>query len=126
MPTLKNLRCTIDHGSSNQPLEENATSFGQNFVETYVAVPDFETAFTVHLAADGYIAPGLGVFVFIDGVYQCNRIKRRLVPPRDPGMPYVSGVDFRLKAPHVTTGGEGWTGDDFDFNHLGISVSSLC
>ncbi|KAL1960740.1 hypothetical protein VTO42DRAFT_6570 [Malbranchea cinnamomea] len=83
MPTLKQLTCHVEHGYSTVPLKEYGTAYSDGCVETYIAIPsnpaNIPTPFSIHLTSDGYIAPGLAMFVFIDGVYQCNRHRDDLV-----------------------------------------------
>ena len=78
MPSLKQLTCTVECEGSPSPLDEIQTVYSDGFVETYIVVPDGPTPFSVHLRSNGYIAPGLSMFVFMDGVYQCNRNRRKL------------------------------------------------
>jgi hypothetical protein len=96
MPTLKQLTCHIEHSTSRIPLKEYGTTYSDGSVESYVAIPvsitpsasiSIPTPFCIRLDAEGYIAPGLAMFVFIDGVYQCNRNRVGLVwdPPAHGG-----------------------------------------
>lgn len=95
MPLLKGLTCSIEPVGIQEPLQEYGTSYGDGFVETFVAVPSKPRPFTVHLKSFEYIAPGLAMYVFIDGVYQCNRNRQEL-RPRDPH-DTRSLVDFRVR-----------------------------
>ena len=83
MPTLKQLTCTIEWSTSGTslPLPEYQTSYSDGIVETYIAVPPLPTPFSIRLKSDGYIAPGLSMFVYIDGEYQCNRGRNNLKIP---------------------------------------------
>lgn len=78
MPTLKNLNCSIELSNPDQTLPEYGTSYGDGVVETFVAVPSNPRKFAVRLKSTGYIAEGLAMYVFIDGVYQCNRNRQDL------------------------------------------------
>lgn len=97
MPTLKNLACCVEWSGSNLPLEEYQTTFADGYVETYVAVPSAPSPFSIHLRSDGYIAPGLAMFVFMDGVYQCNRNRHNLVEPGANTKRRQTEVDFRVR-----------------------------
>ncbi|KAF4536547.1 Zinc finger zz-type protein [Lasiodiplodia theobromae] len=96
MPTLKQLTCTLEKEPSRTPLTEYSTSYSDGFVETYVAVPDERTGFGIHLHSHGYIAPGLAMFVYIDGVYQCNRHRNSLLAPDGTVTPEFYEVDFHV------------------------------
>ncbi|KAL2365748.1 hypothetical protein RJZ56_001349 [Blastomyces dermatitidis] len=80
MPTLKQLSCQIEWAGSNVPFKEYGTTYGDGFVECYIAIPNSSTPFSINLRSSGYIAPGLAMFVFMDGVYQCNRNRDDLRP----------------------------------------------
>ncbi|PGH08008.1 hypothetical protein GX51_01448 [Blastomyces parvus] len=85
MPTLKQLSCQIEWAGSNVPFKEYGTTYGDGFVECYIAIPNSSTPFSINLRSNGYIAPGLAMFVFMDGVYQCNRNRDDLRPkPKSP------------------------------------------
>ncbi|KAK0985293.1 hypothetical protein LTS01_010326 [Friedmanniomyces endolithicus] len=86
MPTLKQINCSIELGSSNAKLKEYGARYSDGAVETFIAVPDTKMPFYIHLETKGYIAPGLAAFVFMDGQYQCNRNRLGLKLP-------VAGVD---------------------------------
>ena len=89
MPKLKQLDCSLQIGPSDTPLKEYGAQYRDGYVETFIPVPDTDLPFTISLKTDGYIAPGLGVWVFMDGQYQCNKNKMgfkmpgRGVEPRD-------------------------------------------
>ena len=97
MPTLKQITCSIEWTSSNVPLKEYQTSFADGSVETYIAVPPLPTPFSVHLQSHGFIAPGLAMFVYIDGVYQCNRNRVDLRSPIKASKGSKSEVEFRVR-----------------------------
>ena len=48
---------------SGTALNEFNTRYADGMVETYLAVPEVATAFTVNLRSKGYIAPGIAMFV---------------------------------------------------------------
>jgi hypothetical protein len=96
MPSLKDLTCSIELSDGHKPLEELGAIYSDGSVSTFVPVPkDKAQAFTVHLTSSKFIAPGLALFVFIDGVYQCNR-NRQDLKPKTP-MNRRSLVDFRVR-----------------------------
>ena len=80
MPTLKNLTCKVKwNGESSifltqsvpcslevdtkQPLEEFGERYLDGKVDCYIAVPESQPGFYTQLTSDGYIAPGLAMFV---------------------------------------------------------------
>ncbi|KAH6638052.1 hypothetical protein C7974DRAFT_451264 [Boeremia exigua] len=95
MPLLKDLNCSIELSGEPEPLQELGTVYGDACVETFIPVPKKQQAFTVHLSSNNFIAPGIAMYVFIDGIYQCNRnrqdMKLRTPPDRR------SLVDFRVR-----------------------------
>ena len=95
MPTLKDLTCLIELSDSQQTLQEFGTIYRDGIVETFVPVPSRSQSFSVHLTSNKFIAPGLAMYVFIDGVYQCNRNRQdlKLRKPSDSR----SLVDFRVR-----------------------------
>ncbi|KAF1840627.1 uncharacterized protein K460DRAFT_349316 [Cucurbitaria berberidis CBS 394.84] len=95
MPSLRDLNCSIELCDSQQALQEFGTIYRDGFVETFVAVPSRPQPFSVHLTSNKFIAPGLSMYVFIDGVYQCNRNRQdlKLRKPSDSR----SLVDFRVR-----------------------------
>lgn len=98
MPSLKDLHCSIELGDSHEKLPEYGTIYADGFVETFVAVPSGPKAFAVRLSSSAYIAEGLAMYVYIDGVYQCNR-NRQLQERRHNGKPlgHRSLVNFLVR-----------------------------
>lgn len=96
MPTLKQLNCSIELGSNNIRLPEYGTTIGDGHIETFVPVPDVNIPFTISLKVDGYIAPGLAAFVYMDGDYQCNRNRAGLQIPTSAS-DHDSGTEFRFR-----------------------------
>ncbi|KAF2705379.1 hypothetical protein K504DRAFT_494267 [Pleomassaria siparia CBS 279.74] len=96
MPSLKGLTCSIEPAHTKEPLQEYGTIYNDGFVETFVAVPSDPKPFTVHLKSTQYIASGLAMYVFIDGVYQCNRNRQGLKSCNPPDT-RRSLVDFRVR-----------------------------
>lgn len=95
MPLLKDLNCSIELSEDSEPLQELGTMYGDGFVETFVPVPKKQQRFTVHLSGRNFIAPGIAMYVFIDGVYQCNR-NRQNMKLRKP-LDRRSLVDFKVR-----------------------------
>lgn len=95
MPTLKDLHCSIELSNSGQPLQEMGTVYGDACVETFISVPKERHKFTIHLSSTNFIAPGIAMYVFIDGVYQCNRNRQNLEPRMPPDR--RSLVNFRVR-----------------------------
>ncbi|KAI7578386.1 hypothetical protein KC316_g9894, partial [Hortaea werneckii] len=67
MPKLKQLVCSIELGQNRTPLQEYGARYSDGAVESFVAVPDTKIPFCIRLKSEGYIAPGLAAFVFMDG-----------------------------------------------------------
>ncbi|KAE9961538.1 hypothetical protein BLS_001820, partial [Venturia inaequalis] len=94
MPEHGLLSCCIELGESNTRLREYDTKYANKTVETYVAIPSQPTPFGIRLNTTGYIAPGLAVYVFIDGVYQSNRVKRNI---KQPTLDDPTTANFQLR-----------------------------
>ena len=95
MPHLKDLDCSIELLDSLRTLQEFGTTYGDGFVETFVPVPSRPQSFSVHLTSAKFIAPGISMYVFVDGVYQCNRNRQDLKLRK--GSESRSLVDFRVR-----------------------------
>jgi hypothetical protein len=95
MPSLKDLKCAIELSESQQELREFGTIYGDGFVETFVPIPSKLQSFSIHLTSSKFIAPGVAIFVYVDGIYQCNRNRQnlKLRKPSDSR----SLVDFRVR-----------------------------
>ncbi|KAH7123782.1 hypothetical protein B0J11DRAFT_529874 [Dendryphion nanum] len=98
MPSLKDLVCSVEL-APGRDLKEYMSTYGDGFVETFIAVPDDSKTFAVHLNSTKYISEGLAMYVFIDGIYQCNRNRIGLEDRRKSGKPLDSRtiVDFRVR-----------------------------
>ena len=94
MPSLKDLHCSIELPDTDTRLQEFATKYTDGCVETFVAVPSGPQPFAIRLHSCDFIAPGLSVYVFIDGVYQCNRNRQNLKLRKPPDRKAL--VDFRV------------------------------
>ena len=95
MPVLKDLKCSIELSESQRTLQEFGTTYGDGFVETFVPVPSKTQSFSIHLTSDKFIAPGISMYVFVDGVYQCNRNRQDLKLRK--GSDSRSIVDFKVR-----------------------------
>ncbi|KAH7408424.1 hypothetical protein DE146DRAFT_605152 [Phaeosphaeria sp. MPI-PUGE-AT-0046c] len=95
MPTLKDLNCSVELSDSHRTLQEFGTTYSDGCVETFVAVPSKPGSFSIHLTSDRFIAPGISMYVFVDGVYQCNRNRQDLKLRKGSGSHSV--VDFRVR-----------------------------
>jgi hypothetical protein len=95
MPSLKDLTCSIELSNDQGPLQELGTVYGDAFVETFITVPKEQQKFMIHLSSSNFIAPGIAMYVFIDGVYQCNRNKQNLKLRKPPDR--RSLVDFKVR-----------------------------
>ncbi|KAI9843230.1 MAG: hypothetical protein M1837_006519 [Sclerophora amabilis] len=120
MPTLKQLTCAIESGASQTPLKEYATTYSDGFVQTHVATPSATTTFSIHLTSKGYIAPGLAVFVYMDGLYQCNRNRHGLKMPAEAKKMNETEVNIRLRQKEERTEDGLWLGKEWRFERLNI------
>lgn len=95
MPSLKDLNCAIELSDGQNTLQEFGTIYGDGCVETFVSVPSKPQSFSIHLTSNSFIAPGVAIFVYVDGVYQCNRNRQdlKLRKPSDSR----SLVDFKVR-----------------------------
>ena len=125
MPTLKQLTCQIELTESNRPLPEFGTTYSDGFVQTFVALPTTSsTPFSIHLTSKGYIAPGLAMFVYMDGVYQCNRNQQGLKLPTDTAKPGASEIDFRVRQKETKLDDGSYLGKEWRFEKLNIGISA--
>lgn len=95
MPSLKDLHCCIELSGTDTKLQEFGTTYSDGCVETFVAVPSGPQPFAIRLSSSDFIAPGLAIYVFIDGVYQCNRNRQNLKLRKPPDRRAL--VDFRVR-----------------------------
>lgn len=118
MPTLKQLTCNVEWSASgpNLPLQEYGTAYSDGFVETYIAIPPVSTPFSIRLKSDGYIAPGLSMFVYIDGEYQCNRGRNKLKIPTSITQKKQTDVDFIVRQKEEPVPGGGFIGRQWKFS----------
>ena len=125
MPKLKQITCSIELGQSNTTLKEYGARYSDGCVESFIAVPETQVPFCVRVKSNGYIAPGLAVFVFMDGQYQCNRNKLKLNLPTDNMPPNQYEVDFCLRQKEEKTASGTFVGRDWSFAQLDICKTSL-
>ncbi|KAI9819458.1 MAG: hypothetical protein M1827_006906 [Pycnora praestabilis] len=123
MPTLKQLTCTIEWAGSEVSLQEHATAYSDGFVQTYVAIPPASTAFTVHLTSSGYIAPGIAMFIYMDGIYQCNRNRRGLKMPRAGTRKNETEINLRVRQKEEKQENGTWLGKEWRFEKLNVEPS---
>ena len=97
MPTLKQIECSIELGSRNTKLKEYGARYSDGHVESFIAVPDTDIPFTIHLKTEGYIAPGIAFLVYMDGEYQCNRNRVCLKLPGEDVQPNEYETEFRMR-----------------------------
>lgn len=125
MPSLKQLNCSIELGNANVKLEEYGTVYSDGYVGTIVSVPEEEINFTIHLTSDGYIAPGIAMFVYIDGQYQCNRNRRGLIVPEEQTPPELFQVDLRVRQKETKQADTTFHGRAWSFHALNTGKHCL-
>lgn len=97
MPTLKQITASLELGPNGAKLKEYGHRYTDGGVEAFIAVPETDLPFHIHVTSTGYIAPGLAAYVYMDGEYQCNRNRQRLQIPA-PGMASKEfEVDFNMR-----------------------------
>lgn len=117
MPTLKQITCSVNCDNDIK-LREHATSYSDGFVSSYIVVPSKPTKFDIHVTSEGYIAPGLAIYVFIDGVPQCNRNRTGLLLPSVRGNKSDWEVEFRLRQKEEKLEDGRWVGREWTFAGL--------
>ena len=125
MPTLRQIECSIELGASNTRLKEYGARYSDGHVEAFIAVPDTDTPFTIHIKTNGYIAPGISFFVFMDGIYQCNRNKVGFKLPGDGIGPHEYETEFRLRQKEEKTKLGGFVAREWSFAKLDTGECSL-
>lgn len=132
MPTLKQLTCNIEWGNiSGVPFKEYGTSYGDGVVESYVAIPNHPAPFSIRLKSHGYISSGLAMFVFADGVYQCNRSRDTLKYPENPAEPDEKDktkceVNFLVRQREEIKVDDVWIGRKWRFEPLNLGKLYRC
>ena len=115
MPRLRNLVCHVEWSDDFIPIQEYQTKYQDYCVETFIPVPSTSAPIAVHLQSKGYIAPGLSMFVYIDGVYQCNRNRQELVLSGPHVTKRQTEVDFRVRQKEEQTSDEVFEGHQWKF-----------
>ncbi|KXL45360.1 MAG: hypothetical protein FE78DRAFT_134072, partial [Acidomyces sp. 'richmondensis'] len=118
MPTLKQISCFVELGRGRTRLKEYGARYSDGHVESFIAVPDLSVPFCVHVQSEGYIAPGLAVFVFMDGEYQCNRNRQHLKLPGKGVSARQYEVDFTLRQKEEKKANGGFVGREWTFAQL--------
>lgn len=119
MPSLRNLICQVEWDSpDNVPLPEYKVAYDDGYVESYLAIPRSPTHFAIHLTSHGYIAPGLAMYVFINGNYQCNRNRHQLLIPAEGVSRKDCEIDFRLRQKEYRGPDGTWEGQQWKFERL--------
>lgn len=118
MPSLKQIECSIELGTSHTKLHEYGAQYSDGHVEVYIAVPDTDVPFTIRIRTKGYIAPGISFFVFMDGKYQCNRNKVGAKIPAPGVLPQEYEMEFRLRQKEEKTDVGGFVGREWSFAKL--------
>ena len=120
MPTLKQLSCSVEWSPSGPsiPLQEYGTTYFDGLVETWIAIPPISTPFSIRLKSDGYIAPGLSMFVYIDGEYQCNRGRNNLKIPTSSTQKLHTNVDFVVRQKEESLSDGNFLGRQWIFGNL--------
>lgn len=126
MPTLKQLTCQVEWSSSNIPLQEFQTTYADGFVQTYIAVPAIPTPFSIRLRSDGYVAPGLAMYVYMDGEYQCNRNRTRLRIPDENSERHNTEVNFVVRQKEEDMEDGTFRGKQWQFGELSVGLYIYC
>ncbi|KAL9086726.1 MAG: hypothetical protein Q9159_004021 [Coniocarpon cinnabarinum] len=123
MPTLRQLTCHVEKSPSNIALREYNTIYSDGVVSTFVGIPSAPTNFSIHLTSSGFIAEGLAMFVFIDGVAQCNRNRCDLLPP-GPGVPDRDiNINLRVRQKEVANSDGQLAGHAWRFDKLNTAAA---
>lgn len=125
MPTLRQITCSIELGPANTRLKEYGYNVTDGAVETYIAAPETDIPFHVRITSDGYIAPGLSAYVFMDGEYQCNRNRLRLRFPEDGVSTDEYQIDFKLRQKEEKTSDGTFIARDWRFTPLNTGLSAF-
>ncbi|KAI5197367.1 hypothetical protein E4T39_07328 [Aureobasidium subglaciale] len=120
MPSLKQLTCSIELGSTHTKITEYGKDYGDGHVTSYIAVPSEAVNFSIHLTSHGYVAPGLAMFVYMDGQYQCNRNRRGLMLPGKGVKDEQFEVDLRVRQKESKQSDGSFLGRDWTFHGLNL------
>lgn len=117
MPTLKQVTCSV-YAENDIKLREHQTSYSDGFVSSYIVVPTKSTKFNIQVTTQGYIAPGLAMYVFIDGASQCNRNRTGLLLPGAGINKSDYEVEFRVRQKEEKLADGTWVGREWTFAGL--------
>ena len=120
MPKLGQLACTIEYANTKIPFKEYMTNYGDGWVETYIPVPDHPQEFAINLKSHGFIAEGLSMIVYADGVYQCNRNRIHLRQPKRGQNINRTEVDFRVRQKEQKIENNLFIGRQWQFDHCNM------
>ena len=124
MPTLKQITCSVEIGDGHK-LTEYGARYSDGVVETFIPVPDVpDLPFSIRLKSEGYIAPGLAMYVFIDGEYQCNRNRQGLKLPDEGVKPSQYEVGFRVRQKEEKMPDGRFIGRDWTFTELNVAKAN--
>ena len=119
MPTLKQVTCSVECDNTVR-LREHGTLYSDGFVSTYIVVPPQPTKFSIHVTSEGFIARGLAIYVFIDGVPQCNRNRTDLLYPCAGLKKSDYEVKFRIRQKEEKLADGKWVAREWTFADLNI------
>jgi len=117
MPTLKQVTCSV-FTENDIKLREHQTTYSDGFVSSYVVVPPKSTKFNIKVTSEGYVGPGLAMYVFIDGVSQCNRNRTGLLLPATGVSKSDYEVEFRVRQKEEKLADGTWVGREWTFAGL--------
>lgn len=122
MPELNQISCHLEFGDTDVKAKGYGIQYTDKHVSCYVAIPSEPLTFSIVLDSHGYLAPGLAAFVYIDGLYQCNRHRVGLVAPaRDVSQDqYQVHFRFRQKEERLSNGT--MIGRDWSFSKLNVGL----
>lgn len=125
MPKLKQLVCSIELSNSVTPCKEYGTVYEDGIVKTYIAIPRLDTFFAIRLTSEDYIDEGLAMFVYADGVYQCNRNQIGLIPSDGSTPVNLTEIDFRVRQKESHKAEDEWLGRQWRFKPAKLGKSDF-
>ncbi|KIW10016.1 hypothetical protein PV08_11792 [Exophiala spinifera] len=120
MPALKHLVCNVQWEETGAPFPEYGTQYGDGFVETFIAIPNHPQPFSIRLSSRRFIHEGLAMLVYIDGKYQCNRIRVNLKSPRGALPETRSKIDFVVRQKETRLGDGAYMAREWRFDDYNI------
>lgn len=120
MPTLKQLTCHIEWANCSIPFKEYGVTYRDGSVECFIPVQPASTPFSIRVTSSGYIAPGLAMFVYMDGVYQCNRNRVDLIMKKGSckAKTKTKDVNFCVRQKEERLADGSWIGRPWRFEPL--------